>query len=147
MMELTKEELMAYRNILAEIDLLNEQMANVEPEFTKDLVTGSDTEFPFTKHSIKISGYDTQNYERRLLRLRNKINKKYIELVEEKDKIMNFIYSIDDSRIRQILIYRYINGLSWKDIGERMKYGTSTIRLIHGNFMKRLAPISTSKML
>ena len=60
---------------------------------------------------------------------------------------MEYIYSIDDSRIRQVLIYRYIDGLSWKDIGERMNYGTSTIRLIHDSFIKRLAPFSTSGML
>lgn len=146
-MKLTKEELKSYRNISTEIDLLKEQMSNIEPEFTKDSVTGSDTEFPFTKHNMNIFGYNIRDYEKRIFRLRNKINKKFIELVEEKNKLMNYIYSIDDSRLRQILIYRYIHGLSWKAIGEKMNYGTSTIRMIHDSFIKRLAPFSTSKML
>ena len=60
---------------------------------------------------------------------------------------MEYIHSVDDSRIRQILIHRYVDGLSWKAIGEKMKYGTSTVRMIHDNFIKRLAPFSTSKML
>lgn len=96
---------------------------------------------------MDIFGYNIRDYEKRIFRLRNKINKKFIELVEEKNKLMNYIYSIDDSRLRQILIYRYIHGLSWKAIGEKMNYGTSTVRMIHDSFIKRLAPFSTSKML
>ena len=50
---MTKQELLRYRNISAEIELLRKQLKNIEPEFTKDSVTGSDVDFPFTKHNIK----------------------------------------------------------------------------------------------
>lgn len=144
---MTKQELLRYRNISAEIELLRKQLKNIEPEFTKDSVTGSDVDFPFTKHSMTIYGYNERDYKKKILRLRNKIDKKLNELVEEKDKLMGYIYSVNDSRIRQILIYRYIDGLSWKVIGNKMGYGTSTIRLIHSSFIKSLAPISTFKMI
>ena len=146
-MVLTKQELLRYRNISAEIEVLRKQLKNIEPEFTTDSVTGSDVDYPFTKHSMTIYGYNERDYKKKILRLRNKIDKKLNELVEEKDKLMGYIYSVDDSRIRQILIHRYVDGLSWKAIGEKMKYGTSTVRMIHDSFIKRLAPFSTSKML
>lgn len=146
-MVLTKQELLRYRNISAEIEVLRKQLKNIEPEFTTDSVTGSDVDYPFTKHSMTIYGYNERDYKKKILRLRNKIDKKLNELVEEKDKLMEYIYSVDDSRIRQILIHRYVDGLSWKAIGEKMKYGTSTVRMIHDSFIKRLAPFSTSKML
>lgn len=138
---LTKEELLRYRNISAEIDLLKKQLESIEPEFTKDLVIGSDTEFPFTQHLIKISGYNIQSYEERIFTLKNKLNKKINELMEEKDRIMGYVCYVDDSRVRQILIYRYIEGLPWKAIGEKMNYGTSTIRLIHDSFMKKISTL------
>lgn len=144
---MTKQELLRYRNISAEIELLRKQLKNIEPEFTKDSVTGSDVDFPFTKHNMTIYGYNERDYKKKILRLRNKIDKKLNELIEEKGKLMEYIHSVDDSRIRQILIHRYVDGLSWKAIGEKMKYGTSTVRMIHDNFIKRLAPFSTSKML
>lgn len=136
---MTKQELLRYRNISAEIELLRKQLKNIEPEFTKDSVTGSDTEFPFTKHHMNIFGYNERDYKKKILRLRNKIDKKLNELIEEKDKLMEYIYGISDSRIRQILIYRYVDGLPWRTIGKRMNYGTSTIRMLHDNFIKKIS--------
>ena len=70
---MTKQELLKYRNISAEIGLLKKQLKSVEPEFTKDSVTGSDVDFPFTKHSMTIYGYNERDYKKKILRLRNKI--------------------------------------------------------------------------
>lgn len=144
---MTKEELLRYRKVSYEIELLKMQLQKVEPEFTTDSVTGSYIDFPYTQHNIKISGYDTDSYKKRVSGITNRLNKKLNELIEEKDNLIEFIYSLDDSSLRQILIYKYIDGLPWKDIGDKMNYATSTVRLKHDTFIKRLAPISTSEVL
>lgn len=144
---MTREELLRYKKVSCEIELLRKQLEKVEPEFTTDSVTGSYTEFPFIQCNIKISGVDTDSYRKRVSGIKKRLSKKLNELIEEKDKLTEYIYTLEDSSLRQILIYKYIEGLTWKDIGDKMNYATSTVRLKHDAFMKRLAPISTSNML
>jgi DNA-directed RNA polymerase specialized sigma subunit len=136
---LTKEELSKLRKIKTEIDQIRRELENIEPEYTQDSVTGSYTCFPYTQHPIKIAGYAIDSYERKVQRIQSRLNRKLTELVEEKDRLTEFIYSIDDGDLRQILTYRYMNGLTWKEIGEHMNYATSTIRLKHDGFIKKIS--------
>lgn len=140
-----KEKLKRYRKLLSEIALLKGQLEKIEPDYVKDSVSGSSSYFPYTKHKVHIEGYDLNSYERKVARLNRRIVKKMNELVAEKEGLIEFIYNIEDSVIRQIFIYRYLEGFTWKDIGDRMHFGTSTIRMKHDNFIKTLAPISTFK--
>lgn len=136
-MKLTKDELSKLIKIKAEIEQIKRELENVEPEYGIDAVTGSSINFPYTKHSIKIEGYDIKSYECKTQRIQNRLNRKLIELVEERDRLTEYIYGLDDSDLRQILTHRYINGLAWKEIGENMNYATSTIRFKHDNFIKK----------
>ncbi|MDC4239652.1 hypothetical protein NE398_05685 [Clostridium tertium] len=140
---MTKEKLKRYRKLLSELELLKRQLEKIEPEFVRDSVNGSDSEFPYTNHKVHMEGYDLDSYKRKVARLNRRIVNKMNELVEEKDCLIEFIYNIEDSETRQIFIYRYLDGLTWKEIGEKMYFGTSTIRMKHDNFVKGLAPIST----
>lgn len=135
---MTKEKLKRYRRLLSELELLKRQLEKIEPEFVMDSVNGSDAEFPYTQHKMHIEGYDLESYRKRVARLNRRIIAKMNELVEEKDSLIEFIYSIENTEIRQIFIYRYIDGLTWKEIGCKMNYGTSTIRLKHNNFIRNL---------
>lgn len=136
---MTKEELSRLRKIKTEIDQIKKELESIEPEYTQDSVTGSYAYFPYTQHSVKIAGYAIDSYKRKVQRIQNRLNSKLSELVEEKDRITEFIYSIDDGDLRQILTYRYMNGLTWKEIGESMNYATSTIRLKHDGFIKKIS--------
>lgn len=140
---MTKDKLKRYRRLLSELELLKRQLEKIEPEFVRDSVNGSDSEFPYTNHKVHMEGYDLDSYKRKVARLNRRIVNKMNELVEEKDCLIEFIYNIEDSETRQIFIYRYLDGLTWKEIGEKMYFGTSTIRMKHDNFVKGLAPIST----
>lgn len=138
-----KERLKRYRRLMSEVDLLKRQLEKTEPEHVEDSVNGSSPYFPYTQHKMHIEGYDLDSYKRKVARLNRRIVRKMNELVEEKDSLIEFIYNIEDSEVRQIFIYRYLDGLTWKDIGDKMYFGTSTIRMKHDNFVKGLAPIST----
>lgn len=132
---MTKNELFNYRKIKAEIEQIKYELAKVEPEYTQDSVTGSSIDFPYTKHSIKIEGYDYNSYEHKTQRIQNRLNKKLNELVKEKDKLTEYIYNIDDSDLRQIFMYRYVEGLNWKDIGKKMGYDESSMRKKHDKWL------------
>lgn len=135
---MTKEKLKRYRLLLSELELLKRQLEKLEPEYVLDSVNGSNSEFPYTNHKMHIEGYDLESYRKKVARLKRRINSKMNELVEEKDSLVEFIYKIENSEIRQIFIYRYIDGLMWKEISGKMNYGTSTIRLKHDNFIRNL---------
>ena len=133
-----KESLKRYRKLLSEVELLKRQLEKTEPEYVEDSVKGSSAHFPYTQHKVHIEGYDLESYKRKVSRLNKRIINKMNELVEEKDNLIEFIYSIEDSETRQIFIYKYLDGLYWHQIAAKMNYGKSTIRLKHDNFVKNL---------
>jgi DNA-directed RNA polymerase specialized sigma subunit len=137
---LTKEELSRLRKIIAEIEQIKRELKSIEPEYAIDSVTGSSINFPYTQHSIKIEGYDIKYYKCKVQRIQNRLNRKLIELVEEKDRLTEYIYRLDDSVLRQILMYRYVNGLNWEEIGTSMGYATITVRSKHDKFLKSISP-------
>lgn len=136
---MTKEKLKRYRMLLSEIELLKRQLEKIEPEYVEDSVTGSDVEYPYTKHKMNIEGYDLDNYKKKIERTNRRIISKMNELVEEKDKLINFIYKIEDSEIRQILIYKYIDGLTYNDIAIKMNYSKTSIRDKHRYIINKLS--------
>lgn len=135
---MTKEKLKRYRRLLSELELLKRQLEKLEPEFISDSVSGSDSEFPYTNHKMHVEGYDLNSYKRKVSRLNKRIINKMNELVEEKDSLIEFIYNLEDSEVRQIFIYKYLDGLTWKEIAAKMNYGTSTVRLKHDNLIRNL---------
>ena len=53
-------------------------------------------------------------------------------------KVQTFIYSIDDSFIRQVFVQRYINGLTWAGIATALGgyYSADYVRIAHDRFLK-----------
>ncbi len=58
-----------------------------------------------------------------------KILEQYIDLQQEKkDKeaaVEQYINSVEDSRMRSILTYRYIDGLSWQQVANKIGGGNT----------------------
>ncbi len=135
---MNKEKLKKYRKLLSEVDLLKRQLEKIEPEYIEDSVNGSSPHFPYTQHKMHIEGYDLESYKKKVARLNKRIINKMNELVEEKDSLIEFIYSIEDSEIRQIFIYKYIDGMKWQEIAKKMNYSKTAIRDKHRYYIKNL---------
>ena len=135
---MNKEKLKRYRKLLSEVELLKRQLEKTEPEFVMDSVNGSSTYFPYTQHKVHIEGYDLDSYKRKVARLNKRIVNKMNELVEEKDSLIEFIYNIEDSEIRQIFIYKYIDGMVWREIAKKMNYSETAIRNKHRYYINNL---------
>ena len=51
---------------------------------------------------------------------------------QEELRILEFINTVSDSRIRRAMQYRYIDGLTWEEVGKRVNYDRSTLsKLVH----------------
>ena len=127
---LTKEELKQYRSIVAELNEVNDR---INSNTVYGTVTGSDSEFPYVKHCISISGVEpTQKNENDIV-LRQRLE-------WQKNKIKSFVDSILDSETRRIFRYRYIDGTvmpSWQWIAFKIgHYDESYPRRKHNKFLK-----------
>lgn len=134
-----KKKLSQLRYLNKEIELLKEQIDNLDYSITTDTVKGSDTEYPYINHSIKITGIDIQDYERKAKRLKRKLSRRVEELLDLLEEINEYIESIDDSLIRQIIILRYINGLTWDQVAAHIGGGNTadSVRMALNRFLKR----------
>jgi len=106
-----------YSKLKREIKTLEARLSKLtmrKYKYGVDTVSMSSPNSPYTKHNITIAGYgcDATDDSRK---------RKFIKYVKERlskaqkdfDEINVFIESIDDSEIRQIIEYKYIDGLSW----------------------------------
>lgn len=127
------ENLNRYQKLDGEIELLNEEIAELSNNHTMDVVKSSYSEFPFTEHSQKIYGNNDSTL--------NKIVKKQKERAELealKTEIEQFVDGISDNTIRKILKYRYIKGYSWQRTAILTKLkNESTVRMKCKRFLKK----------
>lgn len=117
---LDKEQLKQIRYIKSEIAVIENQIDDLEPSMVTDKVTGSSAYFPYTQRSFTLEGVDVDDYRRRVRRLENKLLKRKKELIELQEEGNSFIEGIEDSLVRQIITLRYIEGLNWYEVADRI---------------------------
>jgi DNA-directed RNA polymerase specialized sigma subunit len=128
---MTKEELSRLRNMQKEIELIKKELNTITEEYVTDKVTGSMVEHPYIFTSFKICGYDSEGYSSKVRRLEKRLKRKLDELVDERQRIEEYIESIDNATIRMILRLRHINGLKWEQIGRELGYSTQHIKRMY----------------
>lgn len=137
-----KNEIKLYEN---KIDELRKKKIDI----VADTVVSS-AKFPFSPHSIKISGFDWKSNRKRV----ETINK-YTRLIEEAKikaekqevEVFKYIQEIEDSTLRQIFIYKFIDRLTDEKIAEKISYDRSTISCkIREYLNKETSPKSPKKM-
>ena len=129
---MTKSELKQYRSICAEIDELNIRLKGREVYGT---VRASDSDFPYTQHTIGISGVTADSGNRRLL-------SRLAWLRRRKEAIDDFIDGIEDSLTRRIFEKMYIEGdtkPTWVKVAMEIGGGNTQdgIRKIHDRFLDK----------
>ncbi len=106
----------------------------------KDAVKG--TRPDGTIGSIAVEGFPDPDYQRQksllqasLLRMQ-RLEEKLLDLT---NKAEEYIFSIEDSKVRQIMLYRYLDDLNWVQVAHRMgkKYTPDSCRKIHERFFEK----------
>lgn len=127
---MTKKELGQYRNICAEIIELH---ATIKENTEHSTVRGSDGEFPYLSHPMKVSGVqDTEENTKTLQRIHNlEIKKRGIE---------TFIESIEDSLTRRIFRLRFIDGMNWVQVSLKVGGGNTPdgVRMIVNRHLQKI---------
>lgn len=114
------------RHRYKEVEVERQKLENFKfraDSYQEDVVTGSDSEFPYTEHHFKIRGYGSIEYPRKKSTLQNKIAKVRAEIEE----VERYIGSVEDLEMRNILTMRYELGMTLDQIAEQYNYDKSTI--------------------
>jgi hypothetical protein len=135
----TRQELKQVRYLKREIELLQEQIAAVESEIVTDKVTGSDPDHPWTERHYIIRGLPGERNEK-LLRLRDRLERRKGDLQDLRAEIFAWVEGIEDSLLRQVIILRHVNGLSWRQVAREIGAGTTwdSLRKMHDRFIEGL---------
>ena len=138
-MRLTKQELSQLKHIKEEIRLLQKAIADIEYEYVTDSVKGSSKHFPFVEHTIMITGADVEGHDRKARRLKAQLERRESDLLDKRAEIEEFIDTIDDSFIRQIIALRYISCFQWEQVAAHMGsgYTVNCIKKQHERFMRK----------
>jgi len=134
----SKEILMQYSDLQKEIkylrkkiDCLQNEQAEMEDRKKYSSVKASTKDFPYTEHNVKTDGYVgltkiSANHLR--FTINNEIKQlesRYEKLIYVTNDVMDFIESIEDSRMRMIVTYRFIENYSWGQVADAMGGGNT----------------------
>lgn len=139
-----KDILIQYSDLVEEVKDLRRRIQKLQDDIdklepVKDSVKG--TRKDGTIGSITVSGYPVPAYYRYKNQLEKReaaLCKKEAELLELVNTVEEYITGINDSKMRRILRYRYIDNMSWTKIAFRMgkKYTADGCRMLHNRFFE-----------
>lgn len=121
-----KDVLRQYKSLKVEIQELECRIRNLEEyqsQVESDIVRGSCSSFPYNEVSFHIEGYNIEEEEkkiRRIRKLQSLLQNRISKCEDVKIDIEEFINDIPDSLTRRVFKYRYIEELSWQAIAMRI---------------------------
>ena len=132
---MTIQQLKQYIFLKNEIRDLEDEISDLENAQTTSVVSGSYDVPPYTKHSIKVQG----NYEHTKSLVADKKQERD-RLIEMQFVIEDFVESIPDIRIRRIVRLKYLQGLSWNQVAQKLGgYNTSdSVRMACKRFFEKM---------
>ncbi|MDE6053390.1 MAG: hypothetical protein K2G55_06465 [Lachnospiraceae bacterium] len=121
-----KEELEQLINLRREISNLEVAIIKIKQqraEIVTDKVRASSRDFPYIDGFAKVSGINAAAELRKdqlLFKKESLLAERKKKAEEAEIKIIEYINSVQDSRIRSIMQYRYIDGYTWNKIAKSM---------------------------
>ena len=123
-----KDALDQYTAVRKEREYIAEKVMTLERQIdsmeqsgysVKDTVRGGEGNM----HHYVIEGFPYSDYSRRktLLRIRRQqLIDRDEKLAELETQVEHFLSELDDSRLRQMIVYRYIENMSWVQVADKM---------------------------
>lgn len=135
---MTKQELAKYPPLKRRAEKLKEDIYELQ---CKDIdsvsgkVKGSMREHPYTERRFSVQMTVPEEAEKIRRQIADK-QQELEEIKEEMQRIEEFIDGIEDVHIKTIFEYRYLEGLSQKEVGEKVGLDRSRISRKIDNYIK-----------
>ena len=129
---MTKQRIAQYGRLRREIAMIEDKLFDPDSpgdEMVSDLVRTSIDKRGWKVGHVAIAGYGSRAFPR----LRERMVAKTIEC----EAIENYINSVEDSIMWQLLTIRYIEGKSLKETAEQVGYTTGYASKLINDFLKR----------
>jgi hypothetical protein len=130
---MTREKLEQLKWLNQEIPVIRQKIAGIyekEIPIVKDRVQASGREWPYVEGNVNIRGYDEKAVERQhteLEKLEAVLKKRQLDVCTLKAEIEDYISSIEDSRIRLMFEYRFVDGYKSAKVGKMMNCDRTTV--------------------
>lgn len=127
---MTKEELGQLIDLRKEIKELEHKIAVLsrrKGKESQDRVSASYNEFPYIKGHATVSGYIESVSKAEIDNIIYLLEQRMNKAAESERRITEYINTIEDSKIRRMMQYRYIDGCTLGEIGEYMHCDRTTV--------------------
>lgn len=71
--------------------------------------------------------------------LTDKLNRKLHQAIMVQENIKKLLESLDDIKLRQLMFYRYINGMRWEEIAVRMDFNYRWVLRLHRKALNQIS--------
>lgn len=126
------EWLKNYRALDAKIESLTEDLQVWNARATK--ITATISQEP----KASSSGDQIQRCVDKICELREEISQEVDKLRQRRQQIEAAIRTLEDERYRDLLWYRYIEGMTWDEIAVKMYYSRMQVCRFHGRALNKI---------
>lgn len=119
------ERFIGLKQEAAALKLLLDNTLKHGPVMTTDAVTSA-AEFPFSKHTVVVSGLNMGEYQTEIERIVEGWRAKREAIIKEMVFLENYLDTVSDPKIRAIMRYRYVLGWGWQKISFRFGWSDET---------------------
>lgn len=130
---MTKQELKDYVKLTAQLRCIEEQYMRLKAEIEtpkrpilSDMPRGG-------------KRLDLADKIAKLVDLQAEYNRQWDAAIDRRIKIEAAIDTLDDPTERMLLIYKYIDGLKWEDVCDKMHYSWRQIHRLHARALQKMA--------
>lgn len=127
---MTKKELTSVYYIKKEIKMWEEQLELIESK-----AEGKITGLPFTPGTG--SSDQMADLAIKAVSVRELIEAKKRNLNQQQDRIISWIISIDDTVVRQIMLYRHVRCYSWNTVAQKIGITADSARKQHDRYLQQ----------
>ena len=121
-----------YRIMHIEIDQITKELQRWQDLATR--ISPSYSDMPHGGGSDKVQTAAVEVAE-----LTDKLNQKLHQAIMVQENIKKLLESLDDIKLRQLMYYRYINGMRWEEIAVRMDFNYRWVLRLHRKALNQLS--------
>lgn len=129
--ERKKEYLRSYKTYVRRIKEKEDELKRIELE-KKNPSTIRYSDMPHGSGSST----DLSDYIVACEKLEAEILKAKTEYVKKREEIMAAVHGMNNQEYAELLELKYINNLSWREVGKKMGFATETVKKKHGKALK-----------
>ncbi|WP_419543021.1 DUF1492 domain-containing protein [Negativibacillus massiliensis] len=121
-----------YRSLSMEIDQITKELQRWQDLATR--ISPSYSDMPHGGGSDKVQTAAVEVAE-----LTDKLNRKLHQAIMVQENIKKLLESLDDIKLRQLMSYRYINGMRWEEIAVRMDFNYRWVLRLHRKALNQIS--------